>query len=131
MGQMLCSICLKPPVSEQLADKQLLDDSEMIKKRLFQFASEADTTSPGALDDPSCHMKRMPDELKELRKKGIGRHRVYYTGNHRACNYDVVLIKPFKKAGTDDDDDRAFQRRLINILADRSTKSDLIELPKV
>ncbi len=127
----MCSIYLDPNFTVQLDSKQLRDKSKKIKKRLFQFADEADRERPGALDDLSCHMTRRPDSLKEVKKKRIGRHRVFYTGTHRDCRYDVVYIKPFKKSGTDDDDDQDFQNRLINLL----TKSDsanniLLELPK-
>jgi hypothetical protein len=114
---MLCSIDLNTKVTEQLEDRDLMADSAKIVERLQQFAGEADIAHPGALDDPSCHMTRMPDDLKDVRKRRILRHRVYYTGNHHLCHYVVVYIKPFKKSGTDDDDDKVFQKRLINLLA--------------
>lgn len=95
----------------------------MIKKRLVQFANEANKTNPGALDDLSCHIKDMPDQLKEMRKKRIGRHRVYYTGIHKDCRYDVMFIKPFKKSGTDDEDEKVFQQRLVKLLSNKGDKA--------
>jgi hypothetical protein len=117
-------------VTDQLDGKQLRGDSYMIKKRLVQFANKADIEIPGALDDLSCHMKRMPDPLKEIKKKRIGSHRVYYTGAYQNCRYDVVFIKPFKKSGTDDDDDKVFQQRLANLLANTGGQNKALELPK-
>ena len=100
----------------------------MIERRLTQFAGEADATNAGALDDPSCHMKRMPEDLRAIRKKGVGRHRVYFTGSHHACRYDVVHIKFFKRTGEDDDDDRAFQQYLIRMLGTETVR--VIEDPR-
>lgn len=76
-------------------------------------------------------MKRMPPELKAIRKQRIGRHRVYYTGSHHDCKYNVVHIKSFKKYGTDDDDDKAFQRYLASVLiTDKKAKDEIVERPK-
>ena len=102
----------------------------MIKKRLIHCAKEANRDTPGALDDLSCHMTRMPDQLKEINKKRIGRHRVFYTGTHQTCRYNVIFIKPFKKSGADDDDDRNFQQRLINLLANNKNHALELHLPK-
>ena len=99
----------------------------MIRKKLYRFADEADTETPGALDEPSCSMTRMPEALKEIKKKTVGRHRIYYTGTHHACRYEVVFIKAFKQTGKDDDDNRTFQGRLINILGAKVT-ADVIEV---
>ncbi len=94
----------------------------MIEARLLQFAGEADMENAGALDDLSCHMKRMPEDLRAIRKKRIGRHRVYYTGTHHACKYEVVFVKFFKTTGEDDDDNRTFQLYLAKILGTETTK---------
>jgi hypothetical protein len=85
----------------------------MIEKRLFQFALEADVNRRGGLDNPAYLMKRMPDELRDVRKITIGRHRVYFHGKHTDCNYHAFYIKSFKKTGVDDEDDRSHQNRLI------------------
>ncbi len=116
--QILCSVHFKATAAAQL--EQLMGGSELIKNRLGHFANVANKETPGALDDPATHRKRMPDLLKETRKKRIGRHRIYYSGNHQGCRYDVFYIKLFKKSGTDDEDDPKFQKRLIRLLSDES-----------
>lgn len=126
----MCSISLSSFADGQLASKQLRDDNKKIKRRLFRLASEADTNNPGALDSVSHHMQRMPDELKDIRKIAIGRHRAYYKGSHHACSYEVILFKAFKKSGTDDNDDITFQQRLINILSAEDAETVAVELPK-
>jgi hypothetical protein len=103
-------------VDEQLTDLEHSGDREMIERRLFNFAKEADTNTPAILDDPRCHMQRMPEDLKNIRKITIGRHRIYYIGYHTQCSYSVFYIKKFKKTGRDDDDDKAFQKKLTKIL---------------
>ena len=127
----MCSVYLKKKANKQLKSKELRGESKMIRTRLSQVAGEADTNTPGLLDAPACHMARWStvEELKEVRKYQIGDHRIYFTGNHHACRYDIVHIKAFKKYGTDDDDSKDFQKRLINILSD-GTK-DSIEIAPI
>jgi len=108
----MCSISSNTVANKQLKDLELSHDKVMIEKRLFCFANEANTDTPGALDRPQTHMKRMPIDLKDVRKITIGRHRIYFTGHHSRCSYDVIYIKKFKKTGVDDDDDRNFQKKL-------------------
>ena len=61
----------------------------------------------------------MPPQLGKVRKKQIGRHRIYYEGNHRLCAYQTIHIKIHKKDGVDEEDDRQFQKLLIARLADK------------
>ena len=84
----------------------------MVEKRLFTFAGDANENTSGGLDTPDTHMMRMPEELRDIRKKRIGRHRVYYRGHHRQCSYHTFYIKAFKKDDVDREDDRLFQERL-------------------
>jgi len=120
----LCSVYLKKKANKQLKSNELRGDSKMIRTRLSQVAGEANTDTPGLLDNPSCHMTRWSiDELKEVRKYHIGDHRIYFTGSHHACRYDIIYLKAFKKYGTDDDDNKEFQKRLINLLSDGTDKS--------
>ena len=64
-------------------------------------------------------MKRLSGELSRVRKRRVGRHRVFFTGLGCECTYSVVLLKPFKKSGVDDEDDPSFQRKLIVSLGSR------------
>ncbi len=90
----------------------------MIERRLFQFANEADINKPGGLDNPALAMKRMPDDLRDVRKIRIGRHRVYFIGHHQQCRFHAFYIKSFKKTGVDDEDDPKHQRKLSGALVE-------------
>jgi len=90
----------------------------MIEKRLFQFARDADVNRRGGLDNPALIMKRMPEDLKDVRKITIGRHRVYFTGHNTQCSYKAIYVKLFKKTGVDDEDDPKHQKQLIKASLD-------------
>jgi len=63
----------------------------------------------------------MPEALREIRKRRVGYHRLYYTGHHTNCYYDTCYLLTFKKSDskTELDDDKIFQSHLINALADK------------
>ena len=71
----MCSISINTTVDGQFG---ALDakKKENLKKRLFVLADEAGIEKAGALDDVSCHMRRMPPDLCEIRKtfgeRGVG-----------------------------------------------------------
>jgi len=117
----MCSVSLNSTVNKQLADLDRSNDKTMLEERLFKYAEEADVNKPGALDNPSCHMRRMPADLKEIRKISIGRHRIYFTGHHSQCSYQAIYIKKFKRTGEEDDDDKVFQGKLIRALQQPKT----------
>lgn len=98
-------------------------DRRMIEERLGRMAGEANVNASGGLDSPDTLMKRMPEDLREVRKKRIGRHRVYYTGFHRLCSYQSFYIKLFKKDDVDREDDRGFQQRLRRALAEPTART--------
>ena len=123
----MCSISKNATVDEQLSELERSSDREMIERRLFNFAQEANIEDPGALDNNSCHMKRMSADLRQVRKKRIGRHRIFFTGHHTNCTYRVVYIKAFKKNGVDAEDDKRFQNKLIRILGESENR--IISLP--
>ena len=70
----------------------------------------ADESCP--LDLPQRHIKRLPDDLRQIRKLKKGRHRLYYTGHATQCNYFLCHLKTFKRSGVEDDDSMEFQNRL-------------------
>ena len=107
----MCSIKINATVDDILKSKRLQKDKEMIEQRLANFAKDASPQHKGALD--GYLMKRMPSELKGIRKKRIGRHRVYYYGHHTQCCYNSFYIKVFKKKGVNDEDNKRFQKILI------------------
>lgn len=114
----MCSISISKTVRDQLNQLVRSDDRDMIEKRLYGFAKEANAQRPGALDTPSTLMRRLPQELREVRKKQIGRHRIYYKGHHKLCAYQTIHIKIHKKDRVDEEDDKRFQRILIRHLAE-------------
>jgi hypothetical protein len=97
-------------------------DKPMIERRLFQFANDADVNRRGGLDNPALIMKRMPDDLKDVRKITIGRHRVYFTGHNTQCSYTAIYVKLYKKTGVDDEDDPRHQKQLVKATLDNSLK---------
>jgi len=114
----MCSISINQTVDAQLTALGDAKKRKKFKKRVFRLADEAKTDISGALDLTSCHIKRMPPSLREIRKTTIGRHRLYFTGYHTQCHYSTCFLKLNKKAGVDDDDDKAFQNKLRRALED-------------
>lgn len=123
----MCSISTNATMDEQLRDLERSSDRDMVERRLFQFASEANADNSGGLDNPTLVMKRMPEDLREVRKIRIGRHRVYFTGSHRQCSYRAFYIKPNKKKGVSDEDDSKHQRKLSAALREPATRA--LEIP--
>lgn len=110
----MCSISVNGTMNRQLESLGHSKDKTMIERRLFQFANDANVNRRCGLDDPSLFMKRMPDDLKDVRKIRIGRHRVYFTGFHTQCSYTGIYIKLNKKKGVDDEDDPNHQKHLVS-----------------
>lgn len=124
----MCSISTNHTVDTQLEDLERSNDRVMIEKRLYNFAKEADINNPGRLDSPTCRIKRLPDDLKALRKIQIGRHRIYFTGHCNQCSYKTILIKLFKKSDKDQEDSRHFQKKLQVALKEDSMKNICIDI---
>ena len=118
----MCSISTNETATRQLKKLERSNDKKKIERKLVLFASEADIYVSGALDNLECSMTRMPPELKGVKKKQIGRHRVYYTGHHTKCSYFAFYIKMFKKSGKDKEDDKKFQKKLIRALNEKSMR---------
>jgi len=112
----MCSISINATVENQLEKLGSKKARKKFKTRIFRLADEADVDNSGALDDPSTHMTRMPPELREIRKKTIGRHRLYFTGFHKQCSYHAFYLKVNKRTGVDDDDNKIFQNKLYSAL---------------
>ena len=122
----MCSIWVNSIADEQLDDLEC-SGHKHLKKRIFQFADEANEENPGALDNPGCHFKGMPAELRDVRKKEIGRHRIYFTGFHKQCCYHLLYVKKFKKDGVDDEFDKSFQKKLLRALREEDSEQITIE----
>jgi hypothetical protein len=105
----VCSISTNSTVDEQLKELQRSNDRKMIEKRLFEMADYANVGRAGLLDETSTKVKDMPPELKDARKIRIGRHRIFYTGEHKKCTFSTFYIKIHKKKGVKDENDKSFQ----------------------
>lgn len=105
----MCLIAIKETANEQLNDLcNSGSDGKRLEKNLFRYADAADINNPGVLDATECHMHSMHPKLKAIRRKRFGRHRVFWTGQHSLCKYHAIYIKVFKKAGTEDKQDKGF-----------------------
>ena len=122
----MCSLTINA-VADEILTGQNAKNKAMIEKRMVVLAGEASIKNPGALDN--LGMTRMPEDLKDLKKKTVGRHRVYYLGHSTKCNYRIIYIKVFKKSGVEDDDDKAFQKMLAKVRAHPLSRA--IELPQL
>ena len=108
----MCSISTNSIADNQLDELGRSDDKDMIEARLYNFAKESTVEKPSMLDSTKCHIRRMPRDLRNIRKITIGRHRVYFTGHHTQCSYTAFYIKMFKRSGENDEDNQRFQRIL-------------------
>lgn len=111
----MCSMFSNSDADECLADIGTEKDKRMIERKLAQMAADANTEVQGGLDMVPP-MRRMPEDLRGVRKMTIGRHRAYYVGHHSQCSYTLFYVKAFKKSGTNDEDDSRFQRQLSQAL---------------
>jgi len=56
--------------------------------------------------------------LCEVHKYRIGRHRFYFWGNHKDCNYHVRFVIPFKRDETDQAKQSWFQEKVLKSITD-------------
>lgn len=116
----MCSMTISPTADQHL--KQLLRSGDKgIEKKLFTLADAASPSTSGPFDETSCHIKGMAPDLKLVRRRRIGNHRVFYTGYHTQCSYWAFYIKQNKKRGVDDELDPTFQNKLRAALGDTAT----------
>lgn len=120
----MCSISTNATIDNQLTSLGPREKN-LIERRLFQFADDANLDRLGGLDNPGLIWKRRPQELRDVnaRKLRIGRHRIYFTGSNKQCSYFAFCIKSFKKGGVDDEDDTKHQNRLINAMKDPTIRT--------
>lgn len=109
----VCSVSINLTFHEGLT---LLNDKGSIENKLLKFASEANPTQSGALDTPDCLLHDWPADLKHVRRKRFGRHRVFFVGHHKQCSYHAFYLKTFKQKGKEDENDKSLHKRLGPIL---------------
>jgi hypothetical protein len=104
-------------VENQLNELGRSGDGGKTERKLYDLANESDIGKPGLLDNSSNKMKRMPLELRDVKKQRVGRHRIYYVGHHSDCSYRTIFIKTNKKNDVDKEDDKGFQSKLKSALS--------------
>ena len=109
----MCSLTITAP-----ADGFLNEDKKVkkqIEKNMIGYAKNSTVQRKGALDDihPTA---RWDGELKEVKKKRVGRHRVYFIGFHTRCTYKIVHVKVWKKTDVDEEDDPNFKRYISKVM---------------
>lgn len=116
----MCSMTISPTADQHL--KELVRSGEKkVEKKLFTLANVASSTTAGPFDETTCHIKGMAPDLKLVRRRRIGNHRVFYTGYHTQCSYWTFYIKQNKRKGVDDELDPPFQDKLRAALRDTAT----------
>lgn len=116
----VCSLTLSETLDAQL---QLLDagQSRFIERNMVKRAHEASVEQAGTLDAPQTHLRSGFDAdllAAGVRKEQIGRHRVFFTGTHKDCNYTAFFVKLFKRRDDDavDDNNPTFHTVLTSAL---------------
>ncbi|MEK6410804.1 MAG: hypothetical protein AABN34_28100 [Acidobacteriota bacterium] len=120
---------ISPTADRHLKDLARSGDNKLIEKKLFTFADAASATESGPLDESGCHLKGLAADLKPVRRRRIGHHRVFFAGYHTQCLYWTFYIKKHKKKGVDDELDPAFQDKLRAALGD-TAQPRLMSKPK-
>lgn len=118
----MCSITINRTADHNLNDLARSGDKKLIEKKLVDFSSVASTTQPGPLDETSCHIKGLPPDLRLVRRRRMGSHRIFFTGYHTQCSYRTFYIKKNKKKGVDDELDPAFHDKLRTALSDTAKR---------
>lgn len=112
----MCLITVNSQVESQMEDLRHSGDKVDVEDKLKGFATEADTTKSGALDTPDCLLRGWSGDLADVRRKRVGRHRVFFVGHHTKCSYHTLYIKMYKKKGVEDENDKGFQRQIERLL---------------
>lgn len=113
----MCSI-LKNRSFDKLLEKLVAGEQKTILERMYRFADAANETQPGPLENSTNLIKYMPVDLQKVKKHRVGRHRVYYTGNHTQCSYRAFYVKANKKSDKDQEGSKRFQKKLGRALDD-------------
>lgn len=116
----MCSLGTNSTADQQLTDLKSSGDDKIIENKLRDFAGNSTLHESGVLDLPKFHLRDMPDDLTHIRRLRAGRHRVFYTGHHTECSYNVFYIKAFKKTGVRDEHDSRFHKLLKKAVSDSS-----------
>ncbi|MGI9105028.1 MAG: hypothetical protein ACR2G4_02140 [Pyrinomonadaceae bacterium] len=120
----VCLITINKEVDKQLGLLKHSGDKVDVEDKLKKLATEANTTQSGALDTPDCllHGEGWSGNLADVRRKRVGRHRVFFVGHHTRCSYRTLYIKMYKKTGVEDENDPALQEKIKGLLGKPLTR---------
>lgn len=118
----MCLILVNSVADQALNSLQKSSDKYMIERRMYDFADVANKQVEGPLDKTANRLRYSPPDLRGIRKQRVGRHRVFYTGHHSQCSYDVFFVKKFKKNDKEHEGSKRFQNRLRQALSDPSIR---------
>lgn len=99
-------------ITESLAAQVPTDG--FVERRMESFAHDAKVDKRGILDATNTHLRTgFAADLRKagVRKKQVGRHRVYFTGEYTDCTYTAFFIKENKRGDdwSQDDNNPDFQ----------------------
>lgn len=117
----MCSIAANATADGQLTSLKSSGGENLIEGKLRDFAGESNVQQSGILDSPANHLHGLPPDLKHIRRLRAGRHRVFYTGYHTLCSYQIFFVKKFKDKGKSDELDPAFHSLLRRALRDTAS----------
>lgn len=120
----MCSLLINKTADSQL-NSLPAKHKQGIEKKFSNFAGDSNVAKPGILDLPENHLHSLPSDLKDIRRRRSGRHRVFYVGNFSACSFRICFIKEFKKKGVNDEHDSSFHDILKTALRDTAAKRTL------
>lgn len=67
--------------------------------------------------------------LSQVRKYRSSRHRFYFWGNHKDCNYHIRFVLPFKRDADDQPDQQWFKDKVIKAMSDEAVMRTLEATP--
>ncbi len=102
-----CKVLVLEDAHRQLEELQARDH-DLIVERMSRLAAQEDHPL-----DRTTPTTRFSPDLRHVRKMRIGLHRVYFFGKGSQCTYRLAWVKANKKSGVDDEDERAWQRKLV------------------
>lgn len=110
----MCSITVNSQVEKQLETLKRSGEKVDVEDKLKALATEANKNQSGALDTPDCLLRGTgwSGDLADVRRKRLGRHRVFFIGHHTKCTYHTLYIKMNKKKGVEDENDSSFQQHI-------------------
>lgn len=71
------------------------------------------------------------ETLCKVRKYRSGRHRFFFWGNHKDCNYHLRYVIPFKRDETDQSKEDWFQEKVLKAILDDEVYRTLEPTPPV